>query len=107
MPLEELKKVKVGDISDSPSFIFLWAATEHLEDARELMKEWGFKRCEDIVWVKTNLNRKKFPETHEETLFTRVKEHCLMGYKGDSKKAFDNNFIHPNIDIDVVITEEP
>jgi mRNA m6A methyltransferase non-catalytic subunit len=36
-----------------------------------------------------------------------VKEHCLMGYKGDSKKAFDSNFIHPNIDIDVVITEEP
>jgi hypothetical protein len=30
-----------------------------------------------------------------------------MAYKGDSKKAFDNNFIHPNIDIDVVITEEP
>lgn len=30
-----------------------------------------------------------------------------MGYKGDSKKAFDSNFIHPNIDIDVVITEEP
>lgn len=30
-----------------------------------------------------------------------------MGYKGDSKKAFDQSFIHPNIDIDVVITEEP
>lgn len=54
MSLDQLKKVRVGDISDSPSFIFLWAATDHLEDARELLKEWGFKRCEDIVWVKTN-----------------------------------------------------
>jgi len=30
-----------------------------------------------------------------------------MAYRGDSKKAFDSSFIHPNIDIDVVITEEP
>ena len=30
MPLEQLKKINVGEISDSPSFIFLWAGTEHL-----------------------------------------------------------------------------
>ena len=30
-----------------------------------------------------------------------------MGYKGDAKKAFESNYIHPNIDIDVVITEQP
>lgn len=54
--------------------------------------------------MKTNETRKKIPQYSEESIFTRVKEHCLMGYKGDSKKAFDNNFIHPNIDIDVVIT---
>jgi len=29
------------------------------------MKEWGFKRCEDIVWVKTNFNRKKIPQINE------------------------------------------
>lgn len=29
-----MKKIKVGEISDSPSFLFLWAGTEHLEDAR-------------------------------------------------------------------------
>jgi hypothetical protein len=55
--------------------------------------------------VKTNLNKKKVPQINEESLFIRVKEHCLMAYRGDSKKAFDSSFIHPNIDIDVVITE--
>lgn len=34
MALEELKKIKVSEISDSPSFMFLWAGTDHLEDAR-------------------------------------------------------------------------
>ena len=56
------------------------------------------------MWAKTNFNRKKYPQLAEDNLFIRVKEHCLMAYKGDSKKAFDSNFIHPNIDIDVVIT---
>ena len=65
MMLEELKKVTVSEIGDSPSFIFLWGGTDHLEDARELLKEWGFKRCEDIVWAKTNLNRTKYPDIHE------------------------------------------
>jgi len=37
------------------------------------MKEWGFKRCEDIVWVKTNLNRKKSSQSTEESIFQRVK----------------------------------
>lgn len=36
-----------------------------------------------------------------------MKEHCLVGYKGEAKKASDHTLIHPNIDIDVVVTEEP
>jgi len=23
------------------------------------MKAWGYKRCEDIVWIKTNVTKKK------------------------------------------------
>jgi len=34
--------------------LFLWVGSEHLDDGRELFKRWGFKRCEDIVWAKTN-----------------------------------------------------
>lgn len=30
MSVEELKKIKVGDLGDSPSFIFLWVGCEHL-----------------------------------------------------------------------------
>jgi len=27
-----------------------------------------------------------------------------MGYKGEPKKASNHNIIHPNIDIDVIVT---
>ena len=34
MAVEELKKINVKAIGDCPSFLFLWAGTDHLEDAR-------------------------------------------------------------------------
>ena len=56
--------------------------------------------------------------------FQRTKEHCLMGIKGSVKKNFDifiylslilgtvrrstdGDFIHANVDIDLIIDEEP
>jgi len=37
----------------------------------------------------------------------RSKEHCLVGLKGDTRIASDHGFIHPNIDTDVIVSEEP
>ncbi|KAH0500844.1 N6-adenosine-methyltransferase subunit METTL14 [Microtus ochrogaster] len=34
-------------------------------------------------------------------------EHCLMGIKGTVKRSTDGDFIHANVDIDLIITEEP
>ena len=70
-----------------------------------MLKCWGFKRCEDIVWAKTNKIQKRVPPQSQEGILQRVKEHCLVAYKGDSKKASDHSFIHPNIDIDVLVDE--
>jgi len=53
--LAELKKLQIDQISDVPSFVFLWCGSgDHLEDGRELFNHWGIRRCEDIVWAKTN-----------------------------------------------------
>jgi len=40
-------------------------------------------------------------------LLQRVKEHCLVGLRGDVKRASDSHFIHANIDTDVIVDEEP
>lgn len=36
----------------------------------------------------------------------RVKEHLLVGYKGDINSVSDPKHVHPNIDTDVVVKEE-
>ncbi len=35
-----------------------------------------------------------------------IKEHCLMGIKGTIRRSIDSNFIHTNVDIDLILTEE-
>ena len=95
--------------------------------------QWGFRRCEDICWVKTNKSSAAPTLRHDSrTVFQRskvcyglplhfcliqllliiifslfVKEHCLMGIKGTVRRSTDGHIIHANIDTDVIIAEEP
>ena len=34
-------------------------------------------------------------------------EHCLMGIKGTVRRSVDGDFIHANVDIDLIIAEDP
>lgn len=106
---DEIKAIDVGSVAAQRSFIFLWCGSaEGLDKGRECLKKWGFRRCEDICWIKTN---KKSPEHNRNiesgAILQRTKEHCLMGIKGTVRRSVDSHFIHTNIDIDLIITEEP
>ena len=35
-----------------------------------------------------------------------LQEHCLMGIKGTVRRNQDGHFIHANIDLDIIISEE-
>lgn len=53
--IDDIASLKVETIAENPSFIFLWCGSEDgLDIGRLLFKKWGFRRCEDIVWLKTN-----------------------------------------------------
>lgn len=54
---ENLQDLPVPSLAADPSFVFLWVgsgAGEGLERGREVLAKWGYRRCEDVVWVKTN-----------------------------------------------------
>lgn len=40
-------------------------------------------------------------------VFQRTKEHCLMGIHGTVRRSTDGDFIHANVDIDLIIEEAP
>ncbi|CAH9082385.1 unnamed protein product [Cuscuta epithymum] len=106
---EEIMNLKIEAVADTPSFIFLWVGDGlGLEQGRQCLKKWGFRRCEDICWVKTNKTTATPGLRHDShTLLQRSKEHCLMGIKGTVRRSTDGHIIHANIDTDVIIAEEP
>lgn len=61
---EQLESLPVASLAADPSFVFLWVgsgAGEGLERGREILGKWGYRRCEDIVWIKTNKETNKGP----------------------------------------------
>lgn len=106
---EEIANLRIDLLADQCCFILLWVgSSEGLDKGRALIKKWNFRRCEDIVWIKTNkhnFNRRVVND--KDTLLVHTKEHCLVGIKGAVKRGVDGHFIHANIDTDVIVAEEP
>ncbi|RUS77729.1 hypothetical protein EGW08_014517, partial [Elysia chlorotica] len=106
---DEIESLDIPSIAAQRSFIWIWAGNaEGLERGRSCLKSWGFRRCEDICWIKTNIKNPGHNKNLEpNAIFQRTKEHCLMGIKGTVKRSTDGDFIHANVDIDLIIEEEP
>lgn len=127
--LSEMYNLKMQEICENPSFLFLWCLSgKQLNEGRKLLKMWGFKRCEVIVWLKTNKrtniklsvnrdgsnhrmtdfmwqpNENTFcknehdSKLYPESLFVRSCEHCLMGIRGQVRRSTDGHLIHANTD---------
>lgn len=98
----------IGEIAAHRSFVFLWCgSSEGLDMGRNCLKKWGFRRCEDICWIRTNITKPGHSKILEpKSVFQRTKEHCLMGIKGTVRRSTDGDFIHANVDIDLIISEE-
>lgn len=121
----KITSIPIRLISADPSFVFLWvgdAAGEGLEKGREALLKWGFRRCEEILWVKPNKKaiqaeerivedgrpgesdvqrwmrqgRKDQGDRPKNIMITQ-KEHCLMGIRGTVRRKTDNWFVHCNV----------
>lgn len=119
---DDLQELPVPSLAADPSFVLLWVgsgAGEGLERGRQVLAKWGFRRCEDIVWIKTNHDSNRGPgvrhiavrsaaysltfriclQTDPPTtsLLTRTKQHCLMGIRGTVRRSTDSWFVHCNV----------
>lgn len=68
---EDLQDLPIPALAADPSFVLMWVgsgAGEGLERGREVMAKWGFRRCEDIVWVKTNKTTNRGPGVRHDIL---------------------------------------
>jgi len=129
---DETAALPMRSISADPSFVFLWVGKgdqDGLEKGRECLAKWGFRRAEDIVWVKTTHARRgasgsnggvdereaMIVDQRAEAIPSGVgrggllasqKEHCLMGIRGTVRRSTDTRFVHCNVDTDVMLWED-
>ena len=104
--LTQLASLPIESLAATPSFLFLWLpSSDLLEMGRRLLQRWGFRRAEDIVWVKTNHvemrqwkagdsmpRHKRRPQDSGDAVLVRTKEHCLMGIRGTVRRSVRRRF---------------
>ncbi|GAW79179.1 hypothetical protein, conserved [Plasmodium gonderi] len=93
----EMKLLPVQLIQDE-GMIFLWVTGRAMELARECLQIWGYKRVEEILWVKTNHLQRIIRTGRTGHWLNHSKEHCLVGVKG-------NPIVNRNIDCNVIVSE--
>ncbi|KAL1548053.1 mRNA (2'-O-methyladenosine-N(6)-)-methyltransferase [Salvia divinorum] len=94
---DEMRTLNVPALQ-SDGMIFLWVTGRAMELGRECLELWGYKRVEEIIWVKTNQLQRIIRTGRTGHWLNHSKEHCLVGVKGNPE-------VNRNIDTDVIVAE--
>ncbi|KAF7114749.1 hypothetical protein RHSIM_RhsimUnG0077100 [Rhododendron simsii] len=103
---DEMRTLNVPALQ-TDGLIFLWVTGRAMELGRECRHEagyrtnlelWGYKRVEELIWVKTNQLQRIIRTGRTGHWLNHSKEHCLVGIKGNPE-------VNRNIDTDVVVAE--
>jgi len=87
--LEWIKSLKVGEIADRDSVLFLWAVSPLLPEAFEVIKAWGFKyKTIAFVWSKRYKNGQPVSNLGRWTMGNV--ELCLLATKGKPQRVEKN-----------------
>ena len=95
---DEMRKLNIPSLQDE-GLIFLWVTGRAMELGRECLKLWGYERCDEIIWVKTNQLQRIIRTGRTGHWLNHGKEHCLVGIKGQPKE------INRGLDCDVIVAE--
>ena len=69
-----------------------------MELGRECLALWGYKRVDELIWVKTNQLQRLIRTGRTGHWLNHSKEHCLVGVKGSPQ-------INRNLDCNVLVAE--
>lgn len=78
--------------------LFLWVTGRAMELARDCMTRWGYRKVDELVWVKTNQIHRLIITGKTGHWLNHTKEHCLVGVKGNPK-------INKRTDCDVIVSK--
>ena len=97
---EEMRRLDIPSLQDD-GYIFLWVTGRAMELGRECLKIWGYERCDELIWVKTNQLQRIIRTGRTGHWLNHGKEHCLIGAKGKP----DPKMFNTMIDCDILVAE--
>lgn len=85
MNIEDIKNIKVDEMTDKDAILFLWVTYPKLQEGLDVIKAWGFEyKTVAFTWIKTNSNGTFFMGMGG---WTRANaEICLLATKGSPKR---------------------
>ncbi|KAG1704373.1 N6-adenosine-methyltransferase catalytic subunit [Nymphon striatum] len=95
---DEMRQLNVPCLQDD-GLIFLWVTGRAMELGRECLNLWGYERCDELIWVKTNQLQRIIRTGRTGHWLNHGKEHCLVGIKGNPTN------INRGLDCDVIVAE--
>ncbi|XP_050521725.1 N6-adenosine-methyltransferase subunit METTL3 isoform X2 [Daktulosphaira vitifoliae] len=95
---DEMRRLGIPQLQDD-GLIFLWVTGRAMELGRECLKLWGYKRVDEIIWVKTNQLQRIIRTGRTGHWLNHGKEHCLVGMKGKPAN------LNCGLDCDVIVAE--
>lgn len=67
--------------------LFLWVTGRSMELGRQLLRQWGYTRAEELIWVKTNQMERLVRTGRTGHWLNHSKEHCLVGMKWAKRRG--------------------
>jgi len=76
MSIKDICDLKIGELAADSSVLFMWVATNFLEDSFKVINNWGFNYKSQMVWVKMPLTLPSvgyYVRSHHELLLIATK----------------------------------
>lgn len=86
MPTSEIAALAefVKGLAGDDAFLFLWTTNNHLPDALEVMRAWGFQYRTNIAWVKESIGMGFYTRGQHEL--------CLIGVRGRPPRSMRGRY---------------
>lgn len=83
---EDMYALQIPALQDE-GLLFLWVTGRAMELGRQLFRQWGYIRIDELVWIKTNQMERLVRTGRTGHWLNHTKEHCLVGYRGPKRHA--------------------
>jgi len=81
MSLEEIRSLNIKGLAAQDCEVYLWTTSHYLPNAFEILRAWGFKYCQTLVWAKTPRG------TGQGGIYCPTTEFVLLGRRGKMPKG--------------------